>query len=144
MFSQCIAYYHGVFSIAEGLARSLQRISDMSNHNQSKEDLSAWERVKAAMANDWEQTKSDFGSDSARDMNQDIDDTVKQAIGTKNAFENNEQAFRFGYTSGQKYGAAYPKWGKDIDAKLRSEYTGDYASDKRYIRHAYEYSRRAN
>ena len=39
------------------------------------DDLSLWERVKKAFANDWEQTKADFGSDSARDMDQDVDDT---------------------------------------------------------------------
>lgn len=41
------------------------------------ENLSAWERVKKAFANDWEQTKADFGVDGARDMDQDVDDTVK-------------------------------------------------------------------
>ncbi|TWT85701.1 hypothetical protein Pla123a_05080 [Posidoniimonas polymericola] len=100
---------------------------------------SAWERVKAAFANDWEQTKADFGSDNARDMDQDVDDTIKQAIGSDDAFENREQAFRFGYTSQQKYRSDHPKWNDDLDTKLRRDYDGDYDADRPYIRHAYGY-----
>ena len=37
------------------------------------EDLSAWDRVKKAFANDWEQTRADFGADDARDMDQDVE-----------------------------------------------------------------------
>ncbi|TWT40026.1 hypothetical protein KOR42_50270 [Thalassoglobus neptunius] len=74
------------------------------------EDLSGWERVKRAFANDWEQTKSDFGDDSARDMNQDVDDTLKQAVGSDDSFENCEQAFRFGYAARRRYTSAYPSW----------------------------------
>jgi len=103
------------------------------------EELSAWDRVKRAFANDWEQTKADFGSDDARDMDQDVDDTVKQMAGTDDAFENREQAFRFGYTAQCRYQSKYPKWNDDLDRRLRSEYDGDYESDRAYIRHAYGY-----
>jgi len=41
---------------------------------------SAWQRVKEAMHRDWEQTKNDFGG-KAPDLNQDVGDTVKQAVG---------------------------------------------------------------
>jgi hypothetical protein len=43
----------------------------MGNQPQWKtaEDDSTWERIKAAFANDWEQTKADFGDDEARNMN---------------------------------------------------------------------------
>ncbi len=105
------------------------------------EDLSTWERVKKAFANDWEQTKSDFGSDSARDMDQDVDDTVKQMAGSDDAFENREQAFRFGYSARRHYSTDYPQWNDDLDAQLRHDYEGDYDSDRRHIRHAYEYQR---
>lgn len=101
--------------------------------------MSAWDRVKAAFANDWEQTKSDFGSKKARDMDQDIDDTVKQAAGSKNAFENHEQAFRFGYAAKQHFGSEHPKWDKKVDTQLRKDYEGNYDRDQAYIRHAYEY-----
>ena len=103
------------------------------------EDLSFWDRVKAAFANDWEQTKADFGSDSARDMNQDVDDTIKQMAGSDDAFENREQAFRFGYVAHRRYHADHPEWNDDLDTRLRSEYEGDYDADRAYIRHSYGY-----
>jgi hypothetical protein len=42
---------------------------------------SGWERVKAAFRRDWEQTKADFGSKNAVDINQDAGDTLRQARG---------------------------------------------------------------
>ncbi len=100
---------------------------------------SAWERVKAAFANDWEQTKADFGSDEARDMDQDVDDTLKQAVGSDDAFENREQAFRFGHAAQTHFHSKYPKWNNDLEAKLRRDYGGNFDDDRRHIRHAYEY-----
>lgn len=105
----------------------------------TKDEMSAWERVKKAFANDWEQTKADFGSKNARDMDQDVDDTVKQMAGTDDAFENREQAFRFGYTAHERYGAEYPQWNDALEEHLRPEYEGKYDSDRAYIRHAYGY-----
>ncbi len=105
----------------------------------SKEELSTWDRIKKAFANDWEQTKADFGSDTARDMDQDVDDTVKQMAGSDDAFENREQAFRFGYTAQQRYKTKYPKWNDELDAQLRADYDGDYDADRRYIQHSYGY-----
>lgn len=100
---------------------------------------SAWDRTKAAFKNDWEQTKHDFGSKSARDLDQDVDDTVKQAAGSDDAFENNEQAFRFGYAAQQHYRRDYPTWNDDLDTRLRADYGGDYDRDRVHIRRAYEY-----
>lgn len=107
---------------------------------QTPETDSAWERVKAAFANDWEQTKSDFGVDGARDMNQDVDDTLKQAAGSDNAFENREQAFRFGYAAQAHYRTDYPTWNGELDQRLSEEYEGNYEQDRPYVRHAYEYN----
>ena len=39
---------------------------------------SSWDRTKDAMKRDWEQTKHDFGG-KAPDLDQDVNDTVKQA-----------------------------------------------------------------
>lgn len=103
------------------------------------EDLSAWERVKRAFANDWEQTRADFGDESARQMNQDVDDTLKQMAGADDAFENREQAFRFGYAAQRHYQSDYPEWNDELDDRLRAEYNGDYEADREYIRHAYDY-----
>lgn len=100
---------------------------------------SGWDRVKAAFKNDWEQTKHDFGSKSARDLDQDVDDTVKQAAGSDDAFENHEQAFRFGYAAQQQYRRDHPAWNDDLDTRLRGDYGSDYDRDRRYIRRAYEY-----
>lgn len=108
-------------------------------NDSSKDDLTAWERVKMAFANDWEQTKADFGVRGARDMNQDVDDTLKQAAGSDDAFENREQAFRFGYGSQRRYKLEHAQWNDELEKRLRADYEGDYDADRRYIRHAYEY-----
>ena len=103
------------------------------------ENDNAWERVKTAFRNDWEQTKHDFGSKNARDLGQDVDDTVKQAAGADDGFENHEQAFRFGFGAQNKYRSQYPTWNNDLDSRLRQDYGENYDSDRNYIRHAYEY-----
>ena len=105
----------------------------------TKDDVSTWDRIKKAFANDWEQTKADFGVKGARDMDQDVDDTLKQAAGTEDAFENREQAFRFGYTAQRRYHSQYPDWNEDLDKRLRDEYDGNYEADRSYIQHAYGY-----
>ncbi|EAQ80540.1 hypothetical protein [Blastopirellula marina] len=103
----------------------------------TEEDLTMWERVKRSFANDWEQTKADFGVEGNRDMNQDLDDTVKQMAGSDNAFENREQAFRFGYTAQRRYQESNPEWNDDLEQRLRADYDGDYDADRQYIQHAY-------
>ena len=99
----------------------------------------AWERVKAAFKNDWEQTRHDFGSDRARDLDQDVDDTVKQAAGTGDRFENREQAFRFGYAARREFGDSHDRWDDELDQQLSADYPGDYRKDRPYIQYAYEY-----
>ena len=98
-----------------------------------------WQRVKAAFGNDWEQTKHDFGSDKARDLNQDAGDTVKQATGATDGFENHEQAFRFGYAAQKNYKTKYPSWNNDLETELRNDYGSEFDRDRSFIRHAYEY-----
>jgi hypothetical protein len=98
-----------------------------------------WDRVKAAFANDWEQTKHDFGSKSSRDLDQDVSDTVKQATGTEDAFARHEPAFRFGYAAQQSFRTQYPTWNNDLDSRLRKDYGDEYDRDRDFIRKAYEY-----
>jgi hypothetical protein len=98
-----------------------------------------WQRVKAAFGNDWEQTKHDFGSKTARDLDQDVGDTVKQATGARDSFENHEQAFRFGYAAQRHYKSTYPAWNDELDTRLRQDYGADFDRDRSFIRHAYEY-----
>ena len=45
-------------------------------------NASAWDRVKGALQRDWEQTKRDFSSTSGQRLNQNVGDTVKQAVGS--------------------------------------------------------------
>lgn len=103
------------------------------------ENDSAWERVKGAFRNDWEQTKHDFGSKTARDIGQDVNDTVKQAAGAEDPFDRHEPAFRFGYGAQRHYKTQYPTWNNDLDKRLREDYGDKYDTDRDYIRHAYEY-----
>ena len=100
---------------------------------------SGWQRTKAAFANDWEQTKHDFGSKTARDLDQDVGDTVKQATGAPDAFENHEQAFRFGYAAQRQFRTQYPTWNNDLEMRLRQDYGNDFDRDRADIRRAYEY-----
>ena len=104
----------------------------------------SWDRVKAAFRNDWEQTKHDFGSNTARDLDQDVDDTVKQAAGaqstSREGFEKHEPAFRFGHAAQRQYRTQYPTWNDDLDKKLRQDYGTDYDRDRDNIRNAYEYN----
>jgi hypothetical protein len=39
------------------------------------------ERAKEALERDWEQTKADLPGREGTDLDQDVDDTVKQALG---------------------------------------------------------------
>ena len=50
---------------------------------------SAWNRVKGAFRRDWRQTQHDFGG-SEPDLNQNVDDTVGQAMGTRPLPADNE------------------------------------------------------
>ena len=50
----------------------------MSHHGEHDSDSGG---AKEALKNDWEQTKSDLPGVDGKDMDQDVDDTVKQAAG---------------------------------------------------------------
>lgn len=109
----------------------------------TEKDDSAWERTKNAFKNDWEQTKHDFGSDKARDLNQDVDDTVKQAADADNAFENREQAFRFGQAARREFGPKHAQWNDKLEIRLREDYSGNFDKDRNHIRHSYNYQNKA-
>jgi hypothetical protein len=112
----------------------------------TNEHDSAWDRVKAAFRRDWEQTKHDFGGDE-RDLDQDVDDTVGQAAGTRPIpppgtpnFEEYEPALRFGYGARRFYGPKYSNWTDDLESKLRRDF-GD-EDWKRYrpaVRQGWDY-----
>ncbi|WP_162143945.1 hypothetical protein WMF27_10850 [Sorangium sp. So ce281] len=41
--------------------------------------------MKEALRRDWEQTKADFTNNKGQELNQDVDDTVQQALGRGSA-----------------------------------------------------------
>ena len=107
---------------------------------------SAWDNVRNAFRRDWEQTKHDFGSKNARDLDQDAGDTVRQATtggtgssASERSFEDHEPAFRFGHAARRHYGTQHAKWNDDLDRNLRNDYGSTYDRDRDSIRRAYEY-----
>jgi hypothetical protein len=90
---------------------------------------STWSRVKTAMKRDWEQTKADVSS-KGHDMDQDVDDTVKQAagkqaippMGMKNP-DDDEDALRYGAGARKHYESAHREWDDRVESKMREEWT---------------------
>src|SRR5262245_5030020 len=112
----------------------------------NKEHDSAWERVKEAFRRDWEQTKHDFGGD-APDLDQNVDDTVAQAAGSRPVppphepnFDEYEPALRYGYAARRQYGTRYTTWNLPLEKELRADF-GDEDWDYYYpaIRHGWEF-----
>ena len=126
----------------------------MENYNAkwwTKDNDSSWDHVKAAFRRDWEQTKHDFGG-KAPELNQDVPDTVKQAVGKQPIppgnvpnFEAQESAFRFGYGARQHHGKQYPVWDDRLEKTLRKEWSpeDDPENWPRYrnsVKRAYEFT----
>lgn len=119
----------------------------------TKETDSAWDRVKAALKRDWDQTKHDFGSKKHPDTDQDVDNTVKQAAGKEPipprgapTYESIEPAHRFGYGAHSKYGSMYRDWNEDLEATLRQDWEGlapsnkqTWEQDRDAIRYGWQY-----
>ena len=123
----------------------------------------AWARVKDALHRDWEQTKADFGG-NAPDLDQDVDDTVKQAVGknvippgnqpnvpggmpkmTVRTWADAESSVRYGVGAREQYGTAHPAWNDKLEGTLKSEWDGFGAKTKskwdevkRDVRRGYE------
>lgn len=97
------------------------------------ERTSTWDRVKEALARDWEQTKHDFSKSSGQELNQDVGDTINQATGkeplpppgqptpeTRN-WADAEPAVRYGYGASEHY-QADSAWDDSVEGKLRGEW----------------------
>ncbi len=98
----------------------------------NKEHDSAWDRVKAALKRDWDQTKHDFGGHQP-DTDQDVDNTVKQAAGKQAipprgqpTYEQSEDAYRFGYGARSQYGQKHSKWNESLESDLRRDWRDTY------------------
>jgi hypothetical protein len=128
------------------------------------EHASSWERIRDAMKRDWEQTKNDLGA-GGRDLDQDVDDTVKQAAGKQpippvaqaNApgggdgrlpWDDAEPALAYGYGAAHKYGGQ-AAWDDRVESDLRSEWETGQSSGlgrkwedvKSLVRRGYERAR---
>ena len=109
---------------------------------------SGWDRVKAAFKRDWEQTKHDFGGD-APDLNQDVDDTVAQAVGKRpippgNApnFDDVEHDLRFGYAARQHYSGEFRDWNNQLEDRLRNDWGAeDWDLRRQYVRRGWDYGK---
>jgi hypothetical protein len=96
-------------------------------------ETSTWDRMKEALRRDWEQTKNDFSSKSGKDLNQDVDDTVKQAAGKEaipapntpnpNSTWGDEAAVRYGYGAGiSRAYNSHKVWDNDLESKLQKDW----------------------
>jgi hypothetical protein len=92
-----------------------------------------WDRVKEAFRRDWEQTKADLSKTKGQKLDQQVGDTVKQAMGKETipapgqpnntaGFEKVEDAYRYGYGARMYYGSAKNDWDDDLDEKLEEEW----------------------
>ena len=120
----------------------------------------AWERVKEALKRDWEQTKVDLQG-YGKDLNQDVEDTVKQATGsevipppheanvktmhpvTKPIWKDVEEPMKYGYGAHEYYGAQYKEWDENLEGTLKEEWEGDrthrtWDDVKAFVRRGYE------
>jgi hypothetical protein len=116
----------------------------------TNEHESSWDRVKAAIKRDWDQTKHDVGAKKP-DTNQNVKDTVKQAAGKESipprgqpVYDDVEPAYRFGYGARSYYGRRYPKWDNNLESELRRDWSETYPDDDwdtqaRYIRSGWDY-----
>lgn len=106
----------------------------------NEEHEGTWDRVKAAMKRDWEQTKADMSS-KGRDLDQDVDDTVKQAMGKQSIpppgqpnrdddeWNRVEEGYRYGVGARSQYGSQHNDWDDRLESKLRDEW-GDMRSGR--------------
>lgn len=137
----------------------------------TKEHDTGWERFKDAMQRDWDQTRHDLGAKNVRDLDQDVDDTVRQAAGTQeipprgvpNAEPQTKEALnvahdRDRYTEALRYGygaasadpyRAHKSWDDKLESKMKQEWQ-DLKSGRTWdevksaVRSSFEKARRAH
>ncbi len=126
---------------------------------------SLWDRIKAALKRDWEQTKADVSS-KGHDLNQSIGDTVKQAAGkedipvgnlpnppSKNgkhgkdeSWEDVEPSYRYGAGARSQYGKDSAEWDDRVESKLSDEW-GSLKNNRKWdevkssVRHGWDKSK---
>ena len=120
----------------------------------TKDNDSAWDRAKAALKRDWDQTKHDFGGNEP-DINQNVGDTVKQAAGKESIpprrepnYEDVEPALRFGYGARSHYRDKYQKWNDEVERHLKEDWTAanphaNWNQDREAIHRAWDYDEKS-
>jgi hypothetical protein len=124
---------------------------------------SAWDRAKEALRRDWEQTKADFQAGGV-DLHQDVDDTVKQAVGaepipprgvpnvedrvpSKPSWDEVEPAVRYGFGARYHY-RDHDDWNAEVESKLRADWSearsgSTWEQVKVHVRRGWDSVRRA-
>lgn len=117
----------------------------------TKEHGSSWERVKEAMKRDWEQTKADLHL-GGRELDQDVNDTVKQATGKdvipppnqpnapggtdlksagptsgSSTWDDVEEPIAYGFGARQNYGSQHNEWNDNLESTLKSEWESSHS-----------------
>ena len=83
-------------------------------------------------------------------LDQDVDDTIGQAVGSRPIppgnlpnFDADEPAYRYGYGARLHYGEQYPSWNPDLEGQLEEEWNslegGDWRSRRAAIRRGWDY-----
>jgi len=129
----------------------------------NEQNDSAWDRIKEAVRRDWEQTKHDLHLKGGHELNQSIQDTVKQAAGREaipaddrpnppkviGTWDDAELPIGYGYGARQRYGTEHATWNDQLETTLRVEWESAQAKSsrgwddvKRLVRHGYEYERK--
>ena len=118
----------------------------------TQENDSAWEKTKAAMKRDWDQTKHDMGGKQP-DTDQNVNHTVKQAAGSESipprgerVYDEVEPALRFGHGARKYYGTKYPKWNPELEKELRRDWRtsapeADWDEDLVYVKTGWNYGK---
>lgn len=115
---------------------------------------SAWDRVREAMRRDWEQTLHDMHIKGGHELNQSLEDTVKQMAGKQplppidranppkiiGDWDRVETPMEYGFGARKEFGGDWPQ----VEGKLRDEWGKGAARDERwsdvrdYVRRGFE------
>ncbi len=98
--------------------------------------ITSWDRVREALRRDWEQTKHDVGIPGGHQLNQEVNDTVEQALGKKaipnddrpnpakviGSWDEAEVPVGYGYNARQRFLAQYPQWNNELEGRIRNDW----------------------
>lgn len=127
--------------------------------------MQTWDRVKEALRRDWEQTKHDLGMKGGHELNQDVTDTVKQAMDKEpipaadkpnppkviGSWDDAEYPISYGYAARGRHEKAHPSWSGDLEKRLEADWNAlgskvehKWNHVKDLVRYGYEHDRTAS